>query len=309
MNVKYFYGQSRSAFTLVELLVVIAIIGALVALLLPAIQAARESARRSSCTNNLKQIGLALTNYHDATRRYPTGRSGTDQFAVSWAFQILPQLEAQSIASSLQRGQRVDSVENAGAMRTPVSVFFCPTRRGPAADRDFDNNDSPPEANARGVAAAGDYAGNAGANTLVGFVNGTNDPAPVNREEVGPLYSFSRVENRHVSDGLSNTIAVGERHLPPLPSGGDVEMESYARGDTAFFAGDQREAVLRAAAGGLAAGANDESKEKFGGDHPGIVQFVFMDGHVQSIRAVIDESVLMRLCVIGDDEVVDLSTL
>ena len=90
-------SRSSSAFTLVEVLVVIAIIGILVALLLPAIQAARESARRSECQNHVKQIVLAVQTHHDTKKWFPTGRDKPDQFGVSWAFQLLPQIEEMAL--------------------------------------------------------------------------------------------------------------------------------------------------------------------------------------------------------------------
>ena len=98
-------------FTLVELLVVIAIIGTLVALLLPAIQAARESARRNQCVNNLKQIGLAVQSRHDAKKLFPAGRlgrpasaagSGVNTFGVSWAFELLPYMEQMPLYQALE---------------------------------------------------------------------------------------------------------------------------------------------------------------------------------------------------------------
>src|SRR5882672_9904187 len=97
-------GSTRSAFTLVELLVVIAIIGILVALLLPAVQAAREAARRIGCTNNLKNLGLAALNHHDVQKHFPVsngavygGESPIPQIGVGWIFNMLPQLEESAL--------------------------------------------------------------------------------------------------------------------------------------------------------------------------------------------------------------------
>ncbi len=289
-------------FTLVELLVVIAIIGILVALLLPAVQAAREAARRTSCTNHLKQLGLAVQLHHDTKGRYPMGRTGTDQYAVAWSFQLLPYLEENVVFGAYNERERVDDPSNAIAMRTPVEAFTCPSRRGPVADRDFDNDDAP--SLVQGVAASGDYAANAGITTLVGFINGTDLPAPVNRSEVGPMYSFSRISARRVRDGLSHTIAVGERHFPPVPTGTPPGLIHYSQGDTAFFAGDNRETALRGAAGGIAGDRQDPSREKFGSPHSGVTLFVFLDGHVGPIENGIDETELAALCVIGDGRIV-----
>src|SRR6188472_1794273 len=108
--------QSKRAFTLVEVLVVIAIIGILVALLLPAIQAARESARRSQCMNNLKQMGLAVQLHVDSRKLLPTGRNATDQKSVSWAYYLLPYLEEKNIYDAYQSSYSVDDPQNARAM-------------------------------------------------------------------------------------------------------------------------------------------------------------------------------------------------
>jgi prepilin-type N-terminal cleavage/methylation domain-containing protein len=120
--------RHRAAFTLVELLAVILIIGVLIGLLLPAVQAARESARRMSCSNNLKQIGLATHNYHDAQSKFPNnGLSGATQAIqgekARWsAFgRILPYVEAQAVYNA----------DYTQGMRTPIPMYYCPTRRAP----------------------------------------------------------------------------------------------------------------------------------------------------------------------------------
>ncbi|QEG37237.1 DUF1559 domain-containing protein [Bythopirellula goksoeyrii] len=134
----------RKAFTLVELLVVIAIIGVLVALLLPAIQAAREAARRSQCKNNLKNIGLSMLNYESSHREFPTGGASygdrIECYAVngkawvgkkqglSWAYQILPYLE---------QGALHDIGDTDLVQSTPVSLYNCPSRRGPTLHDSF----------------------------------------------------------------------------------------------------------------------------------------------------------------------------
>ncbi len=188
--------RKRTAFTLVELLVVIAIIGILIAFLLPAIQAARESARRSQCQSNLKQIGLAIQNYHDTRKSFPMGRNAWDQYAVSWAFFILPYMEETSIYNSWDSHAKVDDPKNAAAMRTPVETYACPSRRRAAADRNFDNNEAPPPPQDMGVATLADYSANAGIAIMTGMV-GSDTAAGAfgqfNRAVAGPIFSGSHI--------------------------------------------------------------------------------------------------------------------
>jgi prepilin-type N-terminal cleavage/methylation domain-containing protein len=131
--------RKRRGFTLVELLVVIAIIGILVALLLPAVQAAREAARRTQCQNGLRQMGLAIHNHVDAMRVFPTGGDhpwpciqnyasggrpfGPDKQGMSWAFQVLPFLEEGAVHGL----DTTEEIEN-----TFIEMYFCPSRRPPA---------------------------------------------------------------------------------------------------------------------------------------------------------------------------------
>jgi len=297
--------QRRSAFTLVELLVVIAIIGVLVALLLPAVQAAREAARRNTCVNNLKQIGLAVQMHHDTRKHFPTGRQRSDIQGVSWAFRLLPYMEQKAIFDAFEESVPVYDDRNAQAMRTPVDTYFCPSRRSPAADRDFDNNDAAPVVT--GVAAGGDYAGNAGRYYRYGTPGdpvSAADPALA----AGPIHSFSKVKGRQVSDGTSQTLAVGERHVPTQLEAAP-EQEDQLAGDTAFFAADRPTTIFAGTNDGLATGEQDNSSEKFGSVHSQLVNFVFLDGHVKALDTTIEVVTLQRLSTIGDGQVIDTGEL
>jgi prepilin-type N-terminal cleavage/methylation domain-containing protein/prepilin-type processing-associated H-X9-DG protein len=280
-------------FTLVELLVVIAIIGTLVGLLLPAVQTARESGRRMACTNNLKQVGLGIANYEQARKIYPSGRDTKDQYGVSWAFRLLPYVEQSQIYSAYDKTASVDDDRNSVAMRTAVATFFCPSRRAPAADRNFDNNDQPPVK--LGVAAGGDYAANAGSYFNYGISRTTFDP-----KQGGPIHTYSSVKPQQVSDGLSKTFAVGERHIPKTTQSASPDMVQHDQGDTAMFAADTPLTLFRDTARGIADGPDDRNARKYGSMHPAVTNFVFLDGHVEPIDNGTDATVLRWYCTVGD---------
>ena len=172
----------RSGFTLVELLVVIAIIGVLVALLLPAVQAARESARRSQCTNNLKQIGLGWLNHESNHGFFPSAgwsswHAGDPEMGAGreqpggWMYQILPFIELQSNYNLPSDGNKlaITAQQKAGTVSlqaTPVEAFQCPSRR-PAQALAFGTDQpgwTPRNSDRMTLAARGDYAANAGDN-------------------------------------------------------------------------------------------------------------------------------------------------
>jgi prepilin-type N-terminal cleavage/methylation domain-containing protein len=291
------HNRNAPAFTLVELLVVIAIIGVLVALLLPAVQAAREASRRAQCKNNLKQLGLAVQTYHDARDAYPSGRDETKKLAVSWAFRVLPYMEQNAIYTAFRQGIEVDDDDNAAAMRTPVTTFFCPSHRAPAADRDFDNDDAPTLK--PGVAAGGDYAANVGDE----MDNDGNDT--FDADNAGPIYTRSKINARQVTDGLSHTFVIGEKFItdlvasdenPPAPG-----TEHADRGDSAIFAGDSLETILRTADEGFPEGEpDDDDDERFGSEHGDFTHFAYLDGSVHALQYDMDQEVYEFMGIIAD---------
>jgi prepilin-type processing-associated H-X9-DG protein len=247
-----------------------------------------------SCANNLKQMGLGIVNYEQARKTYPSGRDTKNQYGVSWAFRLLPYVEQSQIYAAYNKSVRVDDPTNSTAMRTPVSTFFCASRRSPAADRNFDNDDQPPQVTA--AAAGGDYAANAGSYYNYSVASGTTfDP-----KQGGPIHTYSSVKPQQVTDGLSKTFAGGERHIPKTTQSASPDMVQHDQGDTAMFASDTPLTLFRDTARGIADGPDDRNPRKYGSMHPAVTNFVFLDGHVEPIDNGTDASVLRWYCTVGD---------
>ncbi|MCG6154265.1 DUF1559 domain-containing protein [Rubinisphaera margarita] len=241
--------MQRRGFTLIELLVVIAIIAVLVGLLLPAVQQAREAARRSACKNNLKQIGLAMHDYHDTHSCFPPGyisygtRTGTgpgwaqidpDTWDAApgwgWASQLLPFLEQGNLIDQIQTELPVWAPQNAAAVAAKLPVFLCPSTSG--GDESFvvqddvgnplDHGNGPIRlGRSHYVASHGQEScwGDCGsAPTNIIFTNIYTSTTTVisgvngdvSKVADGPLYRNSRTAFRDVTDGTSNTIFLGE---------------------------------------------------------------------------------------------------
>jgi prepilin-type N-terminal cleavage/methylation domain-containing protein len=182
-------------FTLVELLVVVALIGVLVALLLPAIQSSRAAARRTTCANNLRQIGIALTAYHTARKQYPVGcvewrPAGGSERQLAWSAFLLPFLDEQATYDRLDLSQAFDSATNAQAAAVLIPVFLCPssTRISPLV-------------NGRGAC---DYGG----------VFGERITSP-NQPPKGTMLIDTVVTVRQIRDGTAKTLIVAEDSRSP----------------------------------------------------------------------------------------------
>jgi prepilin-type N-terminal cleavage/methylation domain-containing protein len=192
----------RRGFTLVELLVVIAIIGVLVALLLPAVQAAREAARRSSCGNYLKQIGVALHNYHDIHQTFPFGWSNRGQ---GWSACILPQMEQGPLYDTLQWAEGnnwdTDNTPNERACCTLISSYRCPSAAIPRAV----NNQGIP---ARVPAT---YKGVASSTARSDDPSTSDNGRHLEQSDLeGIFFGDSRINFKDILDGTSNTFMIGE---------------------------------------------------------------------------------------------------
>jgi prepilin-type N-terminal cleavage/methylation domain-containing protein/prepilin-type processing-associated H-X9-DG protein len=204
--------KRHRAFTLIELLVVIAIIAVLIALLLPAVQSAREAARRTQCVNNLKQMGLALHNYHDAMSIFPPGYIAASQFidgetdtapGWSWASMILPQLDQAPLYSSINVWLPIQAPANTTGTQTLLSAFLCPSDQLPST-RTFPVTDG--LGNTVATVAPSSYAASTGSDAA-DVALGLNNDGSGN----GPFYRNSGVRMAAIIDGTSQTVLLLER--------------------------------------------------------------------------------------------------
>jgi prepilin-type N-terminal cleavage/methylation domain-containing protein/prepilin-type processing-associated H-X9-DG protein len=225
--------RPRTAFTLIELLVVIAIISILIGLLLPAVQKVRESAARAKCTNNLKQIGLALHSYHDANGYFPAGYvdGNTDPNSTpdndvgpgwGWAAYVLPYLEQGNVYDQINLKQPVGTGVNAAVSLQDLVVFQCPSDGDQRPVPVYDSSFGTPIANV----AHGNYVGCNGwvecFNGATGnIVAGQGDDGLVGvygTSGRGVFWRNSKTKIAAVTDGMSNTVFVGERSSNHSPS-------------------------------------------------------------------------------------------
>jgi prepilin-type N-terminal cleavage/methylation domain-containing protein len=216
----------KTAFTIVELLVVIAIISVLVGLLLPAVQAAREAARRTTCQNNLKQIGLGFHTHHDTFGWFPTGgwgwnwsgdadRGFDERQPGGWAYNLLPFIEQQVLHDVDKGSQGADKERLIGdRLESIVQTYQCPSRR---SGRIEPTSIKMHNAEFRNMVCKSDYAANCGdgpRNEIDGGpAAGSTTPPAKPQLENGVSYRCSKVATNALLDGLSHTLCVGEKYL------------------------------------------------------------------------------------------------
>ena len=309
----------RKGFTLVELLVVIAIIGVLIALLLPAVQQAREAARRTSCFNNLKQIGLAMHNYHDTYGSFPSGYLAnsadhrtplaTGEPGWGWASLILPQMEQGNIADSLIDFRlSITHANNQLARETIIQAFACPTDRAPQL---FDLH---LEGGAHLELASANYVGSFGTTELhdcEGLAAGRKC------EGTGVLDHNGRRRMADITDGTSHTLLIGER---ATSLGGEEELQ-FSTWAGSVSGGEQAIARVLGIAdhapnsqygedhdhdhdGGHDHDHDEHHLDDFGSRHPAGTNFVFADGSAHLITETIDLAVYRALATRSGGEVV-----
>lgn len=278
----------RSAFTLVELLVVITIIGILIALLLPAVQAAREAARRMQCANNLKQMGLGTHLYHEANGYLPPGGRAPDPpecntRGYTWGLLILPYLEAGNLYSSMDLSLQIYDYKpikpaylaNLRAVQTLLPFFQCPS--------------APPNLIVPGISAIPGNKDLAESNYVA---IATHLPLywGMTCDGTGVIFGGSRIAFRDIKDGTSNTLMLSESDI--------AEDDPYT---PLYCPAWDCTLGWSWAVGGLVSTAAGINGSKIGeqsavwSHHPGGAHFVFADGHVEFLPETTNQEILIEL--------------
>jgi prepilin-type N-terminal cleavage/methylation domain-containing protein len=290
----------RGGFTLIELLVVIAIIAILMALLLPAVQKVRESAARASCINNLHQIGLAFTMYHDNYKNLPPNR--LSDLHATWAVLILPYIEQGNLYAQWKIADFYYNQSDTARL-TQVSLYFCPSRRTAQSppyhsiSGDQDDDNYLPLLGPFTPGALGDYATCTGTDNCDGCdcdgfaFNGAFRAA---MNQYGQKLGY--VSFLQITDGLSNTILAGDKH---------VQLGAFGQGvlDCSLYNGDYWMCSSRSVSPNfpLAQTPND-SVIGFGGYHTGVCQFLMGDGSARAIANTVSPNTLALLANISDGQ-------
>jgi prepilin-type N-terminal cleavage/methylation domain-containing protein/prepilin-type processing-associated H-X9-DG protein len=264
--------QGANGFTLVELLVVITIIGILMGLLLPAVQSAREAARRASCLNNMRQMGIAMHGHHNAMGTFPPGgiehrwminpstgkRYGASGRQLAWSVFLLPYMEQETLYRKIDMEKAFDATENAAAAAVVLSVYLCPSTPG-----------GKKLVSGRGPCHYGGVFGER--------ITGPNDPPK------GVMLYDQRISIAEIRDGTSNTLAISEDS--------DFADGQWINGLNVF---DQAYGINQAPA----------SENDIRSNHPGGANGLFCDGSVRFLAEGMDLKTLAAICTRAGGEIV-----
>jgi prepilin-type N-terminal cleavage/methylation domain-containing protein len=300
----------RRGFTLVELLVVIAIIGVLVALLLPAVQSAREAARRASCQNNLKQIGIALHNYHDTYLYFPPGGitlggcCATPSY-TSWTISILPFLEQSPLADKYFFSNFNEDAANQFVRTQYIKLYECPSE---IKTKQLIIPESGPGGTASLQFMGATYRGMEGKSDGNGWWDTQQYNGVLPFEWKGVLHNVDHILKQErigtVTDGTSTTLMVGEYSTKTHVNRRTFWGYSYASYNKSC-ATPQSRILLNdydrcVAIGGV--GDPNPCKRGWGSFHPGGIQFIHVDGSSRMISKTIDINLFCDLATIGGGE-------
>lgn len=265
--------MKQRGFTLVELLVVTAIIAILVGLFLPAVQQAREAARRVQCKSNLKQFGIALHNYHEQFNAWPPGYIRSH--GTAWSAMLLPHLDQAPLYQTLDFGAPWDSIPdgsaNENACRTMLALFRCPSASIPEGVHDSGIPGRVPSTYI--ACASGSQPDDAGTGAA-----GYDDA-----DEDGVFMENTSIRLESLTDGLSHTVGIGET----LYSNGGRDHWYIGSPNVGTDASEFL--------GSMAAPFNQNNEEAFRSHHSGGVQMLFMDGHARFVSDLADVSTLKAL--------------
>jgi len=321
------YVRCGSGFTLVELLVVIAIIGILVSLLLPAVQAAREAARRIQCQNNLKQIGLAMHNYHSSNGSLPPGglslakeNNLNDPDWTNWAIAALPYLEETALYDQYHQDKPNRHQDNTLVLGSLLATMICPSdqerdRLGSLADGMWSPPRTPPLAPGSYKAMSGVFIFDGSGYATWTTYTGLNDTSPHdnNRHLRGPLHvvgvgSLTTEAIKDMTDGTSNTLLVGEYHATAVLHIRRTYWASTFRMHNLGEAGADpllRITDYEVCRDNIVGGATWRCWRQFASLHTGDgTNFVMCDGSVRFLSTFLDGLIYESLATIAGNEVI-----